>query len=71
MNTERAAEKEKASRLRKKAKEIKQSIGVPRYTGIQQIIGVDGAPDLPPLSEAEVLGEAKANPPATAPGNGK
>jgi tetratricopeptide (TPR) repeat protein len=66
MHAERDGEKEKAARLRKKAKQVKQELSVPRYTGAQQIIGVDGTPDLPPLSEAELDGAAKEHP-ATAP----
>lgn len=48
---ERSEEKDKLSRLRKKAKEVQQQVTVPRFTGVQQVIGVEGAPDLPPLLE--------------------
>jgi tetratricopeptide (TPR) repeat protein len=52
--TERDGEKEKVTRLRKKAKQVQQEITVPKYTGVQQIIGVEGAPDLPPLTDDDV-----------------
>ena len=51
---ERDGEKEKVARLRKKAKQVRQEISVPKYTGVQQIIGVEGAPELPALTEEEV-----------------
>ena len=37
--------------MRKAAKVVQQSLSVPRYTGVQQIIGVEGAPDLPELPQ--------------------
>ena len=47
---EEDGEKEKKARLRAQAKQVQQEISVPRYTGVQQIIGVEGTPDLPPLT---------------------
>ena len=67
LHTEREAERDKVDRMRKKARQVKQSLSVPRYAGIQQIIGVEGAPDLPPLTEEELEGGPTPDPPATAP----
>ena len=50
LHNERDGEIEKTSRLRKKAKEVRQSLAVPKYAGVQQIIGVEGAPGLEPLA---------------------
>lgn len=52
LNEEREAEQDKSSRLKKKAKDIRQSISVPRYTGVQQIIGVEGTPGLEPVANS-------------------
>jgi tetratricopeptide (TPR) repeat protein len=46
LQTEQDSEKNKATRLRNAAKVMQRSLSIPRYTGVQQIIGVEGAPDL-------------------------
>jgi tetratricopeptide (TPR) repeat protein len=57
---ERDGEKETLTRLRKKAKELQQQVTVPRFTGVQHIIGVEGAPDMPSLADED----ARPAPPA-------
>ena len=54
LHDERGAEKLKLERLRKKARQVQQEVSVPRYTGVQQIIGVEGTPDLPPLTQSDL-----------------
>ncbi len=66
MQVEREKEYAKTDQLRKKAKQVKQQISVPKYTGIQQIIGVEGTPELPPLSDEEAKAEAARMKPAAA-----
>jgi Flp pilus assembly protein TadD len=65
--SERDSEKAKIVRLRKKAKQVRQEVTIPRYAGVQQMIGVEGAPELPPLTEAELGENANAAAPATGP----
>ena len=60
-------ETQKKARLRSRAKQVQQDVSVPRYAGVQQIIGVEGAPDLPPLTEAELQDPQPATRPTTAP----
>jgi tetratricopeptide (TPR) repeat protein len=67
LHDERDGEAEKTGRLRKKAKEIRQSISVPRYAGVQQIIGVEGAPGLEPLANANQKAGEEDVAPTTAP----
>jgi tetratricopeptide (TPR) repeat protein len=62
LHDERGAEKEKLARLRKRAKIVQQEIAVPRYTGTQQIIGVEGAPGLPALTADELQPDPNAEP---------
>jgi tetratricopeptide (TPR) repeat protein len=50
LQTEQDSEKNKATRLRSAAKVLQRSLSVPRYTGVQQVIGVEGAPDLSDLA---------------------
>jgi tetratricopeptide (TPR) repeat protein len=50
LQTEKQSETDKSGRLRKAAKVMQGSLSVPRYTGLQQIIGAEGAPDLPDLA---------------------
>jgi tetratricopeptide (TPR) repeat protein len=54
LHDERGAEKEKLERLRKKARQVQQELTVPRYTGVQQLIGVEGTPDLPALTQSDL-----------------
>ena len=68
LHDERGAEREKLGRLRKKARQVQQDIAVPRYTGVQQIIGVEGAPGLPDLTPGDLPADPNADPvPADAP----
>lgn len=62
LHDERGSEKEKIERLRKKARQVQQDIAVPRYTGVQQIIGVEAAPGLPPLTAEDLEGDPNAIP---------
>jgi chromosome segregation ATPase len=62
LHDERGAERAKLSRLRKMARQVQQDIAVPRYAGIQQITGVEGAPGLPPLSDADLNANPNAEP---------
>ncbi len=65
---ERDGEEEKSARLKKKARQARQALSIPRYTSVQQIIGVEGAPDLPPLTEADLGGDGDLRQsPTTAP----
>jgi tetratricopeptide (TPR) repeat protein len=66
LQVEREKELSKAEQLRKKAKQVKQQISVPKYTGIQQIVGAEGTPELPPLSDEEAKAEADRSKPAAA-----
>lgn len=70
---ERDSERGKVTRLRAKARQVKQELTVPRYTGIQQIVGVEGTPGLPPLTEDDAEGrpETPASAPATEPATPK
>jgi tetratricopeptide (TPR) repeat protein len=63
---EEDGEKEKKLRLRAQAKRVQQDISIPRYTGVQQIIGVEGTPDLPPLTAEDDSPPPPATRPATA-----
>jgi hypothetical protein len=64
---EEDGEKEKKTRLRAQAKRAQQEITIPRYTGVQQLIGVEGTPDLPPLTASGDAPGEPATQPATAP----
>ena len=54
---ERERREGEGPRLRQEAKQVQQEISVPRYTGVQQIIGVEGAPDLPALTARRLPAE--------------
>lgn len=62
LHDERGAEKEKLERLRKKARQVQQSIATPQYAGVQQIIGVEGAPGLPPITADDIQADPNAEP---------
>jgi tetratricopeptide (TPR) repeat protein len=64
LQTEQDSEKNKATRLRSAAKVMQRSLSIPRYTGVQQIIGVEGAPDLSDLAVPEASPTASATQPA-------
>lgn len=66
LHDERGGEKDKLGRLRKKARQVQQDIAVPRYTGVQQIIGAQGAPGLPALSDADRQADPTPEPDAAA-----
>jgi hypothetical protein len=64
LQTEQDSEKNKATRLRNAAKVMQRSLSIPRYAGVQQIIGVEGAPDLSELPSPSPSPTASATQPA-------
>lgn len=64
LHAEQQSETDKAARLRKAAKVMQRSLSTPRYAGVQQIIGIEGAPELPELGAPAPISTAASTQPA-------
>jgi Flp pilus assembly protein TadD len=62
LKTEQESLKSRMTQMQDQAKRIQQQVPVPKFTGVQQIVGVEGTPGLPGANEIQIA------PPATSPG---